>query len=130
MNFAERAKTATLAARTMIFVAEKEAPGNEWWGVQIARRHLEALLAENDRLANALEITEKRLRHSEFHRTSNRRSMRARGKLIVRLCGKIAKQRQALKERQGEVGKTARRKTAHTRAADLHHSLRRGPEDA
>lgn len=41
----ERLIAARRAARALLDVAEKHHPGNDWWSVGIARRHLEALLA-------------------------------------------------------------------------------------
>lgn len=36
--------------RSLVASAEREHPGNDWWGVRVARRHLEALVAEVERL--------------------------------------------------------------------------------
>jgi hypothetical protein len=38
-----RLQDALLAARSVVAGAERERPANDWWGVTIARRHLEAL---------------------------------------------------------------------------------------
>lgn len=77
----------------------------------------EALREAEERAATA----ENRLRHSEFHRSHNRRSMRERGKLIVTLTATIERQRAEL--RAAQVG-GKRRLSGHTRAAELHRSLR------
>jgi predicted RNase H-like nuclease (RuvC/YqgF family) len=77
------------------------------------------LLVEVERITEERDRLEKRLRHSEFHRAHNRRSMRERGKEIAKLSGRIERQREALRSLNG-----GKKLTAHERAAELHSSLR------
>lgn len=84
---------------------------------------LENGLRAIDELGEIIETLEKRLRHSEFHRTANRRRMRRLGKYQGVLEKKIVRQRQALRE----FARPKKRASAHERAADLHRSLRSEP---
>jgi hypothetical protein len=48
-GFSSRLERAKDAARAVIATAERQEPGNDWLSVRIARRHIEALLAEVER---------------------------------------------------------------------------------
>lgn len=82
----------------------------------------QALARDVIALLEEVETAERRLRHSEFHRTHHRRAMRRRGKTIEVLSAKIVRLRTALREQQG-----GKRLSQMERASDMHHSLRTGP---